>query len=153
MAGQVSAEFMIYTTIFMFVAVAAFIVVNDLQRAEVPLQQNLLAKETGQGFVSILTLSMKAGQGFAYNYTFPRTIFGAPYAIYLTNLDDTNGGFMMVEWNGSYGNFSYQYDVPHYGYTVVEGTCMAGEVLRSDQCSNMLMLYNDGSKLTLTQLP
>jgi hypothetical protein len=141
---------MIYTAIFMFVAVAAFIVVNDLQKAEIPLQQNSLAKETGQGFVTMLTLSMKGGPGFSYNYTFPKTMYGAPYAIYLTNL--TEGNFMMIEWNGSYGSFAYQYDVPVFIYKL-EGSCLDGRILRSDRCSNTLMLSNDGENLTLTQLP
>jgi hypothetical protein len=148
--GQVAVEFMIYTAIFMFVAVAAFIVVTDLQRSEIPQQQNVLARETGHGFVTMMTLAMKGGKGFSYNYTFPKTMYGSPYALYLTNL--TIGNFMMVEWNGSYGSFSYQYDVPRFNYKV-EGACIQGGVLRSDQCSNMLMLSNDGENLTLTQLP
>jgi hypothetical protein len=143
---------MIYTSIFMFVAVAAFIVVNDLQRSEVPLEQNRLARETGQGFLNMITLSMKGGQGFSYNYTFPKTIFGSPYLIYLTNL--SQGNFMMIEWNGSYGAFSYQYAVPKYDYKVIQtSTCMSGAILRSDACSNVLMLSNDEGVLTLTQLP
>ena len=147
--GQVAIEFLVYTAIFMFVAVAAFIVINDLQRSEIPKQQNELVKQTGQGFVTIITLSMKGGEGFAYNYTFPKTIFGTPYALYLTNL--TDGNFMLIEWNGTYGSYSYEYPVPAYTYSVVGG-CMQGQVLRSDGCSNVLMFKNDGQSLTLTQL-
>jgi hypothetical protein len=144
--GQVATEFMIYTAIFMFVAVAAFIVVNDMQRTEVPLSQNRLVKETGEGFITMITLSMKGGKGFTYNYSYPKTIFGSPYAIYLTNLSN---GFMVIEWNGSYGPFSYQYDVPPYNYKV-EGTCLGGDkILRSDICPDSLMLMNDGENLTL----
>jgi hypothetical protein len=146
LSGQVATEFMIYTAIFMFVAVAAFIVVNDMQRTEVPLSQNRLAKETGQGFVSMITLSMKGGTNFSYNYTYPKTIFGSPYSIYLTNLSQ---GFMVLEWNGSYGPFSYQYAVPIYKYNV-EGACIGDtKVLRSDGCPNSLLLMNDGENLTL----
>jgi hypothetical protein len=144
----VAAEFMLYTAVFMFIAVAAFIVVNDLQRSEVPAQENLLAKETGQGFVTVLTLAVKAGKGFAYNYTFPKTLFGLPYQLYLGNL--TYGNFMVLDWEGSYGNFSYQYDVPAYNYTL-SGTCITGDRLNSSACSNVLMLYNDGENLTLLQ--
>jgi len=141
---------MIYTAIFMFVAVAAFIVVNDLQRTEIPYQQNSLAKETGQEFVTILTLSIKGGQGFAYNYTFPRSIFGTPYTINMGNINNPNAT-ILLEWPGSYGNFSYQYNVPKYTYAVVEDGCIQGAVLRSDRCSNMLMLRNKGGVLTITQ--
>ncbi len=149
--GQVATEFMIYTAIFMFVAVAAFIVVNDLQTSEVPIQQNQLVRETGQGFVDMITLTMKGGPGFAYNYTFPKTIFGSPYAIYLTNL--TSGNFMLIEWNGSYGAFSYEYAVPNYNYKIAPGACISDGILRSDSCSNLIMFSNDGENLTLTQFP
>jgi hypothetical protein len=148
--GQVATEFMIYTAIFMFVAVAAFIVVNDLQRSEVPLQQNQLVRGTGQGFVNMITLTMKGGRGFSYNYTFPKTIFGSPYVIYFTNL--TTGNFMMIGWNGSYGPFSYQYAVPAYNYKITPG-CIQDGILRSDGCSNLIMFSNDGENLTLTQFP
>jgi hypothetical protein len=145
---------MIYTAIFMFVAVAAFIVVNDLQRTEIPYQQNSLAKETGQEFVTILTLSMKGGQGFSYNYTFPRSIFGAPYTIDMRNINKTNST-ILLEWQGNYGNFSYQYNVPRprNGYQVVADGCLGDSILRSDRCTNMLMLRNDGGVLTITQSP
>lgn len=148
--GQVAAEFMLYTAVFMLVAVAAFLAVNTFQSADVPLQQNRLAVETGQGFVTALTLAVKGGSGFSYNYTFPKTVFGIPYAMHLENLSD---GYMTLEWAGSYGNFSYQYNVPAYDYVVAgNGDCLGGSVLQSSKCSNMLLLYNDGENLTITQL-
>jgi len=137
---------MLYITVFMFIAIAAFVVVNQLQRAEIPLQQNTVAKEIGDGFVTIITLSVKGGEGFSYNYTFPKTLFQLPYTIYLTNLTD---GFMVMEWEGSYGNFSYSYDVPIYNYKL--GGCVADGILVSDECSNVLTLNNDGGNLTITQ--
>jgi hypothetical protein len=151
MRGQVATEFMLYTAVFMFVAVAAFVVVSDLQRSEIPLQQNSLAKETGDGFVSVLTLSVKGGVGFSYNYTFPRTLFGRPYMIDLRNLDTANST-LLLDWDGDYGPFAYQYDVPTYHY-VVGGGCISGGILNSSSCSNTLMLKNDGQNLTITQAP
>ncbi len=149
--GQVATEFMLYTAVFMFVAVAAFVVVGDLQRSEVPLQQNTLAKETGEGFASVLTLSVKGGQGFAYNYTFPRTIFGKPYLIDMQNLNHPNAT-ILIEWIGDYGPFAYQIDVPNYHY-LVSGGCISGSVMNSTSCTDMLMLKNDGENLTITQVP
>ena len=147
--GQVATEFLLYTAVFMFVTIAAFVVVNQLLSSEIPLQQNTVARETGDQFADAVTLSVKGGEGFSYNYTFPRTIFGTPYRVFLTNLTD---GFMLIEWTGEYGNFSYSYPVPAgYGYKV-EGTCLTGSVMESDACSNMLMLDNDGENLTITQL-
>lgn len=137
---------MLYTTVFMFVAIAAFVMVSQLQGSEIPLQQNTVAKEMGEGFVTIITLSVKAGDGFSYNYTFPKTLFGTPYKMHMGNLTD---GFMIMEWEGSYGNFSYSYDVPAYGYEV--RGCVADGVLVSNECSNVLTLYNDGKNLNITQ--
>ena len=149
--GQVATEFMLYTAVFMFIAIAAFVVVSDLQSSEVPFHQNTVAKETGDSFVSVLTLAVKAGEGFSYNYTFPRTIFGKPYRMDMRGLNDASK-FMFIEWTGDYGNFSYQYSMPVYEYKV-EGSCLTGEVLDSSHCSNMLMINNDGENLTITQLP
>ncbi|MFN7991884.1 MAG: hypothetical protein U0R44_07055 [Candidatus Micrarchaeia archaeon] len=151
--GQVATEFMIYTGVFMFVAVAAFIVISDLQKTEVPTEQNKLAQETGDGFVKIVTLSVKGGTGFAYNYTFPKTLYGRRYTVDLRNLGRPQPT-ILLEWQGDYGNFSYQYDVPKYSYKV-EGTCLNGnnDTLRSNACSNMLMLNNDGENLSITQSP
>ncbi len=150
--GQVATEFLLYTAVFMFVAVAAFIVINDVQRAELPLQQNTIAKETGESFVSTLTLAVKGGEGFSYNYTFPRTILGIAYTIDMTKLDSNS--FMMLGWPGTYGNFTYQYGVPDYKYKFY-GTCLDTGILISDRdaCSNVLMLSNDGENITITQLP
>ena len=149
--GQVAVEFMLYTAVFMFIAVVAFVVISDLQTSEVPLQQNSLVKETGDGFVSVMTLSVKGGEGFSYNYTFPKTIYGLPYSLNLRNLDSVNRT-MLIEWNGSYGAFSYQYDVPPYNYKIA-GSCLGDEILNSTECSNVLMLNNDGQNLTISQLP
>ncbi len=142
---------MLYTAVFMFIAVAAFVVVGDLQKSEVPLQQNTLAKETGDGFVSVLTLSVKGGTGFSYNYTFPRTIFGKPYLIDMRNIDNPSPT-ILISWDGDYGPFSYQFDVPRYNYRV-SGGCMSGSVLNSSSCTDKLTLNNDGENLTITQVP
>ena len=145
--GQVATEFMLYTTVFMFVAIAAFVVVNSLQSSEIPLQQNTVAREVGTGFANVFTLSVKGGPGFAYNYSFPKTIFNLPYSIVL--LPDGYDVFIL-EWSGAYGDFSYQYDVPAYDYSL-EG-CLADGVFVSNECENMLMFSNNGSTLTIEQV-
>lgn len=149
---------MLYTAVFMFVAIASFVVVSDLQGAEVPLQQNTVAKETGESFVSVLTLAVKAGEGFSYNYTFPKTLFTKYYTIDMRKINDANSS-IMINWEGDYGAFSYQYGVPAYEYRF-EGSCLTTSslekpayVLDSSYCSNTLMLENDGENLTITQLP
>jgi hypothetical protein len=142
---------MLYTTVFMFVVIAAFVVINHLQSSEIPLRQNTVARETGEGFASIITLSVKGGEGFSYSYAFPKTIFGLPYVMDLNELAAGKGN-IILEWQGPYGNFSYSYAVPQYPYQVqVSGSCLSGNRLVSNQCSNVLVLNNDGDKLTITQ--
>jgi hypothetical protein len=144
----VAAEFMLYATVFMFVVVAAFIVISQLQSSEIPLRQNSVARETGQAFADIITLSVKGGEGFSYAYTFPKTIFGMPYAIDMTRLADRH--IIFIDWAGPYGNFTYQYAVPAYGYALA-GSCLDDGRLESDMCANMLILNNVGNTLTITQ--
>ena len=146
--GQVATEFMLYTTVFMFIAVAAYVVVNQVQSSEIPLRQNVVAKETGESFATALTLAVKGGTGFSYNYSFPRTVFGAPYKV--TFMPDTKS--MIMDWQGQYGNFSYGYDLPGYVYSVqISGECLKDNVLVSNKCANVLNLRNDGKKLTIEQ--
>ena len=141
---------MLYTAVFMLVAVAAYIAISSFQRSEVPLQQNILAKEMGQGFAAAVTLAVKGGTGFSYNYSFPKTVFTIPYSMDFTRIDSN---VIVLDWPGPYGNFSYQYDVPAYHYAVQNnGGCLSGSVLRSNECSNMLMFHNENGILTIRQL-
>lgn len=139
---------MLYTTVFMFIVIAAFVVINQIQSTEIPLRQNTVAKEIGGGFANVITLAVKGGEGFTYNYTFPKTIFGSPYRI---NLMPRGSNVIILEWAGDYGNFSYSYDVPAYDYRIEPDACIDGRALISDQCSNALVLSNDGHSLTITQ--
>ncbi len=149
--GQAATEFLLYTAVFMLIAIGAFVVVSDLQTSEVPRQQNIVAKETGDGFVTALTLTVKGGTGFSYNYTFPKTIFARSYVIDMGGLNAANST-ILLEYIGDYANFTYMYDVPKFNYRV-EGACLGGSALESMKCSNVLMLKNDGENLTITQLP
>lgn len=149
--GQVATEFMLYTAVFMFVAISAFIVVGQLQNAEIPLQQNSVAREVGEGFATVFLLTVKGGEGFSYNYTFQRTVFDLPYRV---NMVPGGADVLIMEWEGSYGNFSASYDIPAYNYKF-EGCLGAGSsdgLLMSNECSNMLMFINDGENLTIRQV-
>lgn len=147
--GQVSTEFFLYVTVFMFVVIGAFLVVNYLQSSEVPVQQNKVAKLSGEEFANVITLSVKGGIGFSYNYTFPKTLMGIPYKI---TLRPGGSNTMIMEWPGPYGNFSYSYNIPAYGYEYEGGSgCVTDGVLVSNECKNMITLSNNGSILTIIQ--
>jgi|GEM_PF-705011 len=150
--GQVATEFMLYLSVFMLITIAAFLVVSSLQQSEVALQENKLVKEIGSNFVNALTLSVKGGEGFVYTYRFPQTVFGIPYTLNLTHLTRTYNQSITINWEGSYGNFTYDYYVPAYNYQL-SGTCLSDLVLVSNNeaCSNTLRLSNDGEMLIITQ--
>lgn len=155
--GQVATEFFLYVTVFMFVVIASFVIVNHIQSIEIPAREYSVAKEIGGSFAEVVALSVKGGAGFSYNYTFPRTISAAsstagnPYNIYfLTGKNHT----LIIEWPGTYGNFSYSYVLPAYNYKYSGCMRSAGSsvyYMNSRECPNVLYLYNDGENLTITQ--
>ena len=156
--AQVATEFFMYTSVFMFVVIAAFVVVNQMQSTEIPQRENLIAKDTGELFSSAFNLAVKGGFGFTYNYTFPKTILGTPYSLSFSPEKQV----MILDWEGRYGPFSQSYLLPGYEYVfpnagdkskqcISEYTAsgVKGKVyiLNSTECSNVLTLYNDGEKL------
>ncbi len=148
--AQVATEFFLYTSVFMLVAVAAFIVVGEMSRTEIPLNQNRVVKSTGDGFANVITMSVKAGEGFSYNYTFPKTVLGRPYRVYYVSEGDAD--VLLIEWTGDYGEFTYAYTLPSYGYSV-DSPCLSAteSYIQSNNCSNTLLLHNDGSMVTMVQ--
>lgn len=158
--GQVATEFFLYTAVFMFVVIAAFFVVNSIQSTEIPLRENTIAKETGEFFSGSIALAVRAGKGFTYNYTFPRTVLGKPYTLSFSN----DSKIMILDWRGRYGSFSQSYNLPPYNYyfPLTKSNCIDKDVksvqtvgdvyiLNSSKsnCLNVLTLYNDGSRLTV----
>lgn len=154
--GQVATEFFLYITVFMFVVIASFVIVNHIQRTEIPVMEYTVTKEVGAGFAEVVTLAVKGGQGFSYNYTFPRTVAAAStsagngYNIYFVT---DNNHTLIIEWPGTYGNFSYSYSLPAYNYKYAGCLQSAGSAryLVSTECSNRIYLYNDGENLTIYQ--
>lgn len=151
--GQVAAEFLMYTAVFLVIVIAAYTVISYVQSSELPAKQNSVAKETGEGFENVIRLSVQGGQGFSYVYTYPRSILGAPYSLNFNSLLSRANQSFFIIWPGPYGEFTWGYRVPAYTYRV-EGTCLSGSVLASDNvdCSNILLLKNDGENLSLRVL-
>lgn len=145
--GQVAAEFLLYSSIFILVALIAFLVVNQLQSSELPYRQNLVAKETGESFANVILLTVKGGRGFSYLFNFPKTLFGSPYKI--TFVSDEKKA-IILDWQGPYGAFSYSYPLPIYDYYLT-GSCFNGQnVLVSDSCNvDYITLNNNGVGLTI----
>lgn len=157
--AQVATEFFMYTAVFMFVVIAAFFVVNQVQSTEIPVRENTIAKETGEFFASSITLAVKGGKGFTYKYTFPTTVLGKPYTLRFSDTED----IMVLDWEGRYGKYSQSYSLPGYDYDFPDkygnnldncirqdpnaiGVVYLFESSKSG-CENVLTLQNDGSTL------
>lgn len=145
-----ATEFFLYTAVFMFIVIIAFFVVNRVQSSEIPQRENAIARDTGEFFASAIVLAVKAGSGFTYNYTFPRTVLGNPYNMSFSS----DNGAMILDWEGRYGVFSQSYPLPSYNYKF--GGCITNpgasgvvHVFTSSACSNVLTLANDGENLTI----
>ncbi len=140
----------------MLFVIAAYVIVDQVQRVEIPVQQNLVAKATGQGFADVFMLSVKGGGGFTYRYIFPRTILNIPYTLDFRRLPQN---LLIIEWPGPYQNFSYAYPLPAYRYVVDTSvsTCLSDGKLQSDRvgCQNTLVFENRedraGHTLTIKQ--
>jgi hypothetical protein len=141
----------------MFIVIAAFVIVSHIQSTEVPVKEYQLVKETAEGVSGVITLAVKGGSGFTYKYTIPKRILGKAYVIYF---EPNKSPWLITDWNGQYGNFSYSHAIPAYTYkykgclcsSLSECTAKDGPVLISDQCSTTLLLENDGNTLTITQV-
>jgi hypothetical protein len=143
--GQLMIEFFLYVSVFMFIVISGYFIVSFIQSSEISTREYTHAKEIGENFKNAITLAVRAGDGFTYNMTFPKNFLSRPY--YIT-FDDRNSQILLV-WEGSYGNLTYPFRIPHYNYTF-EG-CVKSKNLTSDRCENVLTMYNNGKKLIITQ--
>lgn len=143
MRAQSATEFFLYVTLFMFVAIVAFVMVNYTQSSELPAQKNKVAVEIGHNLANVVSLAVRGGPGFTYVYYFPKTIYGYPYNITFKR------NSMVLDWTNEYGAFNYYYSLPDYNY--IYGGCAASGLLQSEACQpNVLILNNTESGLVIS---
>lgn len=143
MRAQAATEFFLYLTLFMFVAIVAFVMVNYTQNSELAVQKNRVAREVGNNFADAISLAVRGGPGFSYAYYFPKTIYGYPYNITFKK------NSIVLDWSNEYGTFNYYYQLPDYNYEY--GGCAINGLLRSDECSpNVLILNNTENSLMIS---
>ena len=147
MRGQVATEFFVYTSVFIFIVIAAFISLSYIQTAEIPTREATLAKEVGEDFANSINLAANAGKGFSYNYSFSKTILGKEYLI---TFDEDNSR-LAITWQGTYNNFTYAYPLSSYDYEFNGCISDVEKKLASNGCKNKIQLFNDGEKLIITQ--
>ena len=135
-----------YTAIFIFMVVVAFVASSYIQNAELPIRQTNLIKQAGGEFSSAINLAVTAGKGFKYSFTFPKTILERDYQILF---DTSNSRLIIVSGEGS-NTFTYAYPINAYTYKL-EGCIASNNKLQASECKNTLELYNDGNSLTIKQ--
>ncbi len=140
MKAQVAIEFIIYFSIFLLVAIAAFVVLNVIQTSEFANARGLVVKEVGNSFASATRFAVSAGPGFEYNFTYPRLIYGTPYNISIGQ------NKLRIVWQGEVEHVEL-FDLPPYSY-VLRG-CFSSGTLVSNQCDNTIQFKNDGTKLII----
>ena len=145
--AQVAIEFLVYTGIFIFILVIAFVSISYIQTSELPARQGSLVKENGEEFASVINLAVKSGQGFRSSYTFPKTILDKNYEL---TFDSANSRFIMT-WGDTSSQFSYVYPIIRYNYQI--NTCISRNFnkISSNTCSNTINIHNDGDTLFIDQ--
>lgn len=146
--GQLMIEFFLYVSVFLFIIISGYFVVSFIQNSEVATRESLITKELGESFKNAITLSVRAGEGFTYEVSFPKNLLSKPYNL---KFNET-GGLMVLSWEGSYGNISYPYKIPLYDYEFKGCSTLASKkMLVSNACKSVISIYNDGEKLIITQ--
>ncbi len=153
--AQVAIEFFIYSTLFLFIVILAYVLVNFVQNTEVPEKQSLLVKELGQSFVDSINLAIKGGSGFSYNTSFAKTILGSAYRITVYETAPNSQIFnLLIDANISSSEYNSIYSLPSYKYKF-DGNCWdqsgLGHTFNSTTCKNWLSFQNDGENLSLTK--
>jgi uncharacterized protein (UPF0333 family) len=146
--GQVAVEFLLYSSLFIFIVISAFVSLSFIQNSELPARESSLVKEMGSSFASAINLAAEGGEGFSYNYTFPQTLLGRDYEIAFDDKEHR----MAITWQNGVDSFTYRYPMAAYAYKF-EGSagCVSDKKLLSSECKNVLKFYNDGTTVTISQ--
>lgn len=125
--GQVAVEFFIYAGVFLAIAIMAFSLTTFTERGEVALRESQYFYEFGQRFSYASTVAFRGGEGFVYDSYFPGNINGKPYGVYyVTEVDhmgDPMRSSVILNWSGTYQDYTYSYVVPPADYSPVRGSC------------------------------
>ncbi|MDO8554650.1 MAG: hypothetical protein Q7S22_07620 [Candidatus Micrarchaeota archaeon] len=153
--GQVAMEFFLYSGVFLFMIIVAFIAITYTQSNELPAKEALIAKEVGESITEQINLAVSADRGFNTTTIFPRVILGRPYKIsFVQDKNTQNIRFVILEWQSSKGEVSQSYTLAGYNYKFegcVSPLGTANPTMVSNTCRNSLMLYNNGSNVIINQ--
>lgn len=147
--GQVAVEFMLYLAVFMVVLIAGYVVVLYVQGTELPFKEGLVVKETGQTFISAVSLVKKGGAGFEYVVSLPVAMFGHNYELVVNDGSDS----VVINALGSSQNITFSYPLPsriHYFSDDPQGTCVRQDgdfmYVQSEGCNGLIKISNVGKE-------
>ena len=88
--GQVSLEFLVYTSVFMLAFVIVIFIFSDMSRFEVSRNDYVMAEIIGSKVMSFATVAYSMGPEFKTSFDLPATINGFSYNV--TFNEGTSGG-------------------------------------------------------------
>jgi hypothetical protein len=81
--GQVSLEFLVYTSVFMLAFVIVIFIFSDMSRFEVSRNDYVMAAIIGSKAMSFATVAYSMGPDFRTSFDLPATVNGFGYAVVL----------------------------------------------------------------------
>ena len=81
--GQVSLEFLVYTSVFMLAFVIVIFIFSDMSRFEVSRNDYVMAEIIGSKVMSFATVAYSMGPEFKTSFDLPATINGFSYIVKL----------------------------------------------------------------------
>lgn len=151
--AQAAVEFFAYAGIFMLIIIITASAIFFLSQQDNKYFESKYATEVGHSFASSYILAVEGGTGFNYTMFYPKTILGKQYNITFNTEQYT----IFVNWESEGKLFSYPFSVPAFK-AEYEGCIEKAENsdgnpvgILDSQKGETLNLFNDGSKLTITQ--
>ncbi len=125
MKAQVAIEFFVYASVFLLLVIGAIAISTLSQVSEVSQKESYYVKEVGRSFSNAFAISYLGGEGFIYEYRFNPVILDKGYKIKVNGVT----GKLSINYQGSYSNYTYQYDIPKINYPAVEVPISSGTLI------------------------
>jgi uncharacterized protein (UPF0333 family) len=93
--GQVSLEFLVYSSIFLLVFIILAFVFSDMARAETGKSNFIMSTIIGNKLLAFMATSYSMGPGFDSQFELPANVNGYPYNITISG--ETNAIFVNVD--------------------------------------------------------
>ncbi|MFP3949581.1 MAG: hypothetical protein ACLFUZ_00595 [Candidatus Micrarchaeia archaeon] len=120
--GQIAIEFLMYSGLFLIIAIGAYVLTSFTERGEVSLRESQLIDAFGYKFASAPTIAYKGGEGLTYDISFAKKLDNRPYNVtYACTDGGSRSCYVQIAWRGTYQEFNYPYVIAPAIYKKGEG--------------------------------